>query len=132
MSKEKVKTEFIDVLMRQGDGDTNQELSDALRDVTKRVTATGKAGTITLTLKVSQMKKTGQILIEDSIKTRLPQYDRPAGIAFADEDGNLLRDNPNVRPLFEDITDVGQPTTEVIEIDGEEKVVDLATGEVRD
>ena len=47
-AKKVTSTEFIDVLMRQGNGATNQELSDELREIVQRVQSTGKTGTLTL------------------------------------------------------------------------------------
>lgn len=133
-AKKRPDVEFVDVLMRQGRGATNQELSDNLREITKRVSDTGKPGTLTLTLTIRSIKKTGQILIEDKIKTKLPEYDRPAGIAFADDDGNLLREDPNQMSLFEEITEVEDGGNTVVVDLGEEgkKVVDLTTGEIKE
>lgn len=132
MTKKKVQTDFIDVLMRQGDGATNKELSDNVREIVKRVVDTGKKGRLTLTMEFSEFKGTGQIVIEDKITMKLPEYDRLKGMAFADDEGNLLRDNPKQKSLFDQIVEVDEGDTAVVEIDGKKEVVDLATGEVQD
>lgn len=127
-----MQTDFIDVLMRQGDGATNKELSDNVREIVKRVVDTGKKGRLTLTMEFSEFKGTGQIVIEDKITMKLPEYDRLKGMAFADDEGNLLRDNPKQKSLFDQIVEVDEGDTAVVEIDGKKEVVDLATGEVQD
>lgn len=132
MSEEKPDVEFVEVLVRQGRGSTNEELSEALRELTKRVVATGKPGTISLTVRVSQIKKTGQLVIDDKIRTKLPEYDRPVTIAFADEAGNLLREDPNQKPLW-DVHDLDDPKpVAVVNLGGEVTVVDPATGEIKE
>lgn len=124
--------EFVEVLVRQGRGSTNEELSEALRELTKRVVATGKPGTINLTVNVSQIKKTGQLIISDKIRTKLPEYDRPVTIAFADEAGNLLREDPNQRPLWGGIEDLEDKPVAVVNLGGEVTVVDPTTGEIKE
>ena len=44
---------FKDVLIELGDGSTHSELSDAFWELLQRVQDTGKAGSITLTIKVA-------------------------------------------------------------------------------
>lgn len=130
-AKKVTPTEFIDVLMRQGNGSTNQELSDELREIVQRVKSTGKIGTLTLQLKVQLIKQTNSIVILDKITTKKPEYDRPSSLFFADEDGNLVRDDPDQKSLFE-LADVEEPATTIVDLDDRRVTVDPTTGEIKD
>lgn len=130
-AKKVTSTEFIDVLMRQGNGATNQELSDELREIVQRVQSTGKTGTLTLQLKVELIKQTNSIVILDKISAKKPEYDRPSSLFFADKNGNLLRDDPNQPSIF-DLADVDEPDTTVVDLDDRRVAVDPTTGEIKD
>lgn len=86
---------FADFLREHNRGRTHDELSEKLREVVAAVTDTGKAGALTLVLKVTQQKKTLMLEISDDVKTRVPQHSRPASLWFIDKDGNVTRDNPD-------------------------------------
>lgn len=131
-AKKAPPTEFIDVLMRQGNGATNQELSDELREIVQRVRATGKTGTLTLQLKVELVKSTNSIVILDKISAKKPEYDRPSSLFFADDDGNLLREDPNQLSMF-DLADIAEPGTTIVDLDDRRTVaVDPDSGEIKD
>ena len=109
---------FSSWLIEQAGGKTESELTDGLRDLVNRVTDTGKKGTLQLTVTVGPMKEDPSMLVvSDEIKLKLPEHDRKASIFWTDDDGNLLRNDPNQRSLFE-------------EIGG--KHVNVVTGEVQD
>lgn len=137
MSKKPKKTagdvEFVEVIARLGRGATNREASEMLRELMKRVVATGKAGSLTLTLKVKQIKATEQTVIEDALKVRQPEFDRPVTIGFPDEEGNFLRDDPNQRSLFEEAIEPLTAAVEAVDLPHKTTVVvDLATGEIKE
>lgn len=108
---------FASWLVEQAGGKTESELTDGLRDLVTRVADTGKRGSMQLTVVVEPMKEdASMLLIKDEIKLKLPEHDRKASI-FWQKDGELLRNDPNQRSIFD-------------EISGHE--VDLTTGEVND
>lgn len=115
---------FADWLREHNRGATHNELSDALVTLTRRVKDTGKVGTVTLTIKVEPMKKAadGMVLVTDKIAMKLPEHDRPAAYWFIDDDGNLVRDDPN-QLAFDSLTVVEDTAGDPIH-------VDPATGEV--
>lgn len=88
--------EFASWLIEQARGRTHQELSEALYDLTQRVSDTGKKGKLTLTVTVEPVPKSdGKVLqVTDEIKLALPEYDRPASIFYSDRYGNLSRSDP--------------------------------------
>lgn len=111
---------FATWLVEQAGGRTESELTDGLRDLVARVTDTGKKGSITLVVNVEPMKNDNSMLVvSDEIKLKLPEHDRKASIFWTDKDSNLLRNDPNQRSFFDEVTDDGSR-------------VDSVTGEVAD
>lgn len=117
---DELKTDFAMTLMRQGNGATNSEASVMLRDLAQRVRDTGKAGTITLQLRIAPIKNTTQVAISDKLSVKAPEYDRPTTIYYTTEDGEITRDDPDQPSLF-NVKEVKRPST---------AVVDLTTGEI--
>jgi hypothetical protein len=100
---------FGDWLAEQAKGKTHAELGEGLHDLIARVQDTGKKGSITLTVTVEPMKQDGTLLVvSDEIKLKLPEYDRPSGVFYADKNGNLTRDNPD-QMTFESLREVPPP-----------------------
>lgn len=108
---------FSSWLIEQSSGRTEAELTDGLRDLVHRVQDTGKKGSLTLVVTVEPMKdNVTMLMVSDEIKLKLPEHDRKASLFWSDDDGNLLRNDPNQRSLFEEIAD---------------KKVNTSTGEVQ-
>lgn len=103
---------FADFLREQTGGQTHDELTRAMHEVVLAVEATGKAGSVTLTLSIQPLKDTagGAVKVTDTVKAKLPEFARPASIFFADN-GNLVRDNPN-QLRFDGMRDVSSPPAE--------------------
>lgn len=111
---------FASWLMEQAGGKTEQELTDGLRDLVARVNDTGKKGSLSLVVNVAPMKgDPSMLVVSDEIKLKLPEHDRKASIFWTDDANNLVRNDPNQRSFFEEITHDG-------------KTVDTTTGEVAD
>jgi hypothetical protein len=100
---------FSDFLREQSGGDTHAELSEALRDLVARVRNTGKAGTLTLVIKVEPLKTSDALAVTDEIRLKLPDYNRDGSLMFTDRDGNLIGNDPNQLASF----DVDRATGEV-------------------
>lgn len=94
-SADEVQTRpFADVLCEMNKRRTHNELSLALQDLVAAVTDTGKAGTLTLVLKVSSAKSHGMVVIEDDVKVKKPQA-RAASLFYVDGEFNVRRNDPN-------------------------------------
>lgn len=91
---------FADFLLTHARGDTHSRLSTDLQKLTRAVVDTGKKGTLQLTITVSPLKNTDRLEVTDAVIAKIPELPRRASIFFADADGNLTRDDPNVEPLF--------------------------------
>lgn len=72
------------------------ELSVALKNVTASVQETGKAGTVTLTLSIKPASRgaVGTLVLETKVKAKCPEAEAPASIFYADDDFNLVREDP--------------------------------------
>lgn len=92
---------FAEWLQEQRSGQAHIECSDALNELVEAVQATGKQGTVTLTVKVKPAGKGdhGTVLVADTVTVKLPQAERGEAIFFADDDHNLVRHNPAQQQL---------------------------------
>lgn len=82
---------------------TVEELADELRKLVGKIRDTGKAGSITLTLKISPVDGDTNVLsVNDEIKVRAPEHTRQGSLAFPDAVNNLSRHDPNTMPLFDE------------------------------
>lgn len=86
---------FAAFLCSHAKGDSERELSTALRDLAEAVEQTGKGGTITYTIKVTPNPNAEHVVTtSDEIKVKLPQRDRRASIFFVDDSYRLVRSDP--------------------------------------
>lgn len=84
-------TTFTAWLAEHRNGLADADLTDALRELADAVARTGKAGTLTLTIKVSAQ---GDMLaITDTCTVKKPQ-DVETKLYWIDLAGNLTRNNP--------------------------------------
>lgn len=111
---------FLETVRQLRAGRTQDELSQKLNQLTQDCRATGKQGSITLTIKVKPDKgDTGQYFLEDDIKTSEPKFDRGQTIFWGTPEGNLQRTDPNQGELpLRDVSakaeaprEVSQPNT---------------------
>lgn len=90
---------FLSVLQQHRKGEVLSDLAEAMREVAGAVTLTGKAGTVMLKIKIRPASKGGALVVEDEVKTALPKTETQGSIFFADDKGNLLREDPNQTTL---------------------------------
>jgi hypothetical protein len=78
------------------DGMASAEAAEEMQKLVAAVVATGKPGTLTITVKVKPTSKglSGAFVVEDKVKAKLPENERAQALYFADEFNNLTRDNP--------------------------------------
>ena len=77
-------------------GRTQQDLTDALAQLTQAVVEHGKGGTLTLQLTVKPAAKRDEFVlsVSDKLTVKAPAGDRGESIFFADGTGNLTRSDP--------------------------------------
>ncbi|HEY6012669.1 MAG TPA: hypothetical protein VIU37_01635 [Candidatus Limnocylindrales bacterium] len=92
---------FLAFLQDHRAGACTRELTEALHEVVQAVVATGKPGSVTLTLNIQPLKDAASVLkVTDAVRSKVPELARPAAIYFPDRAGNLSRENPD-QPMFE-------------------------------
>lgn len=79
-------------------GELGTELTTKLRDLTKRCEDTGRAGSITLTLKLKPGNG-GQIEVVDDVKVTQPKEEKGTTLMFATTEGFLQRNDPRQQEI---------------------------------
>lgn len=88
------RTPFAKFLQEVRGGELHTELSHELAEVVAASSEHGKAGTITLTIKVAPNADGSSLLITDEVKSKPPKAAGPPTLFFADAEGNLSRRDP--------------------------------------
>jgi hypothetical protein len=101
MKNQHIKNSFISTLNELRSGRGVNELSERLAELVGAVKETGKAGTLTLQLKIAPAiaGDVSQLFVSDVIKLAVPQPMRSATLFYPSEENTLLRRDPNQREL---------------------------------
>lgn len=92
---------FTDVLRDHRGGKLVERLTSEFGKLLKGVESTGKAGTITLKLKVTPSKGDESTLeVVPDISVSIPKADLPKALFYSDGEGSLLREPPKGGALF--------------------------------
>lgn len=89
---------FFETLRELRQGRTLEDLEEALGEIVRAVEITGKAGELTLKLKVRPPRKgsnaSSYLTVEDDVVTKIPRRDREDTVFFPLADGSLSRQDP--------------------------------------
>lgn len=99
---------FIDVLRDIRKGRAIDQATAQLALATAAAVDTNKAASVTLTITIKPEKGGERVDLFSSVKAKLPVDDPPKSTFYVtrDEEGvDLVRDDPEQRPLFEDVDD---------------------------
>lgn len=100
---------FADWLREQSGGETHEELGEGLSDLIAKVRDTGKAGKLTFTVQIKPLKDDLNVLIvTDEITLKLPEHDRKGSMFYADDENNLVRNDPR-QMSFDSLREVAPP-----------------------
>jgi hypothetical protein len=93
---------FGDFLLDQRNGALAYELTEALTEIVEAVSATGKVGSLSLTLKVKPSGKGARdtMIVSDVVVVKPPLLDRPETIYFLNRDSQLVRANPDATQMI--------------------------------
>ncbi len=98
-AKPAVDRTFLSVLENHRGGDFVSDISGAIKQVIAAVQLTGKGGAVTLKMNLKPATVGNAIVFEPIVKTSIPET-KPAGsIFYADEDFNLVREDPMQKKL---------------------------------
>lgn len=89
----------LTVLQNTRRGEVLNDVGAALREVAGAVMLTGKDGKVTIELAVSKSTIDGALIITDEVKAKVPKSKKPSALFYADDDGNLLREDPKQQTL---------------------------------
>lgn len=94
---------ITDILREMRRGRIVEDATEALGEVVKAVDATNKPGSVTIKIKVKPSKDGGwEKTLSASVSTDVPRPDLPDAVFFSNVDGDLVRDDPDQKPLFGD------------------------------
>lgn len=99
---------FIDVLRDIRKGRAIDQATAQLALATAAAVDTGKPASVTLTISIKPEKGGERVELFSAVKAKLPVDDPPKATFYVtrDEEGvDLLRDDPDQRPLFGDVED---------------------------
>lgn len=87
---------FSSTLAEIRGGNCNDEMAEAIAEVTRQVRLTGKAGSVTLKLSIEPATPgdSERIVLHDEVTSRLPKPPQPATFFFADDHNNLSLKDP--------------------------------------
>ena len=87
--------ELIKFLVPLAEGAVVPDLVNEIHEVVKAVRDTGRAGDISLKLKIAPCKGSArQVVVNAEINSKPPKCARPMSLYFTDEDGALHRQDP--------------------------------------
>lgn len=97
---EKVINSFEKTLREIRHGQCVTDLSQELTDLVTQIRATGKGGSLTLTINVKPSGTgSGMLIVKDTIKAKPPVLETDPSVFYADESGVLQRNDPRQKEL---------------------------------
>ena len=104
---------IVDTLRELRHGAMLDEASEQMAEVVKRVSETGKAGSllIKLTVKPAGRGMVRTVVIEDDVAAKLPEADKEVTVFFPLSDGNLSRQDPSQMNLGLRVVESVDPLT---------------------
>jgi hypothetical protein len=111
-TEERVVAPFARFLQEHRGGRLSTELAEALNELVEAVTDTGKAGSLSLTVKIKPAGKgdAHALFVSDDVKVKKPAAERGESLFFADSDSNLTRKDPR-QPEIPGLVEVPRPST---------------------
>lgn len=93
---------IVDTLRELRNGVFLDEASEALAEVVRAVTRTGRAGALklTLTIKPAARGTVSTVIVDADVQQKLPPADREITMFFPTADGNLSRNDPKQPDMF--------------------------------
>lgn len=97
---------FVDVLQDLRYGTLHDELTEKMQEIVNACINTGKAGSLTLQIKLKP-GKSGELELTDTIKSTVPELEKGSSIMWATQEGNLQRQDPR-QITIEGLKDIGR------------------------
>lgn len=97
MTKPQEFRSFVDIISDLDDGQVAEEMTRQLREVVRAARSAQKKASVTLKIDVEPDGK--QFIVNASVKPTIPTPTPGRTMFFANDDGDLRKDNPNQLPL---------------------------------
>ena len=111
----------LGIIRRLGSGYLIEQLAEALATTAEEVVATGRPGTVTLTLKIStENQGDPMVIVRETIGRKAPCRD-PKGAYFFALDGDLHHDDPRQTRMEFRAVDMDSDTGEVRDVPPRER-----------
>lgn len=95
-----VDSAFLTLLQHHRSGQVLSDLSAAMREATEAAQLQGRKAVIILKINIEPAAKSaGAVVVTDDVTLKLPVPEKRGSFFFADEAGNLLRDDPRQKEL---------------------------------
>ncbi|MPS27586.1 MAG: hypothetical protein E2576_11135 [Alcaligenaceae bacterium] len=105
---------ITDVLRHLRGGQLIDEASELLAKVVQAVDSTGKAGSITIKIKVKKISRSGALELIDTVDGAIPEAEALTTLMFPTPEGNLLTSDPRQQTLdLKSITTTTGPLRDV-------------------
>ena len=115
---------FSQVVADQRRGLFSDQAGDKFAELVTAVRATGKPAELIIKLAIKPNQQPGAVTVTDEIIAKAPKIDKAADFFFADDQGTLLRQDPN-QPDLPGIRAIDNTKRETVYVP-----VDRTTGEV--
>ncbi len=117
---------FLQVKQTHDGGMVCDELADAMRECVEAVGHTGKAASLSISVKFTPAAKGAYGVVFSKPKTKVPEMERQGSIWYVDEAGHLTRNDPRQRELpLRTVAEVPKVTA-VAEVPGVKEVRQVA------
>ena len=111
--------DVTDVIHELDSGNVHQDLDDMLHEVVRAVLDTRKAGSVSLKLDIKLNERGSQLVVKGTVSSKVPRKAVESTLFFANEEGDLSRDNPKQT----DIKDIIKPKAEERTVPAGDKTV---------
>lgn len=113
------KKSFIDSLVDHRDGGAYAELEQKFKELNLAVQATGRKGSISITLVVEPTTRKGEVIAincDDVLVAKIPTNPKRSTVFFINSDGTLTRNDPRQLTMdgVKDIDNVPRPAAREI------------------
>jgi hypothetical protein len=103
---------FTQTVAELNGGKFAEELTTALSDLVGACSSIGKAGSLTVTIKMKPGKAGSAMQVEHDFTLKAPEFDRPTDYMYVGKDNSLLRNDPR-QPDLPLVQSVDKETGEI-------------------
>lgn len=96
-----IQAGFSTLLQNIEGGRFEEEVAEELKSLLDQISYTGKAGEMTIKVKIKPKAGHGAVEVTGEVKSKLPNPEKLASVFFITPEGNLSRRDPRQREMFD-------------------------------